>query len=294
LALAQCRQFLARLVARHPHVEVEELHVVTTGDKILDRPLAEIGGKGLFLKEIEDRLLDGQADIAVHSMKDVPPQVHEGLVIGCIPVREDPRDVVITRDGRLFSELAQGASVGTSSLRRAVQLLLLRPDLRILPIRGNVGTRIRKCKDGEVDATVLALAGLNRLGLAHEVSEVFSTETCLPAVGQGALAIELRAGDHELGALLGSMQDEETALCITAERGVMTAIEGSCTTPVAAFAERQGDQLRLRALLAQPDGSRLVREESLSLFPGDAGAAFELGMGLGAKLRAQARALGGA
>ena len=285
LALAQCRQFLARLAARHPHVEIEELHVVTTGDKIVDRPLAEIGGKGLFLKEIEEKLLDGGADIAVHSMKDVPPDLHEGLMIACIPEREDPRDVLVTSDGRPLSEVKQGAIIGTSSLRRAVQLKRLRPDLDVQPIRGNVGTRIQKCRDGIVDMTVLARAGINRLGLQAEVSETLSPEQCLPAVGQGALAIEVRTEDLDLRELLASMQHEETALCVSTERGVMTAVEGDCKTPVASFAERVGGNIRLRALLAEEDGSRLRELDEVAPWPTDRDTAHLLGLELGRRLK---------
>ena len=285
LALAQCRQFLSALCERHHHLIIEELHVVTTGDKIVDRPLAEVGGKGLFLKEIEEKLLDGSADIAVHSMKDVPPDIHPDLMIGCIPLREDPRDAVITTDGRPFLELVHGAKLGTSSLRRGVQLKLLRPDLVIVPIRGNVGTRIRKCRDGEVDATVLAQAGLNRLGIGHEITETLSIEQCLPAVGQGTLAIQLRRGDHELLSILQTMQDTETALITDAERGVMTAVEGDCKTPVAAFARRDGSDMILSAMLANPDGSQLRQKTVRVAFPEDRQEAERLGLQLGHELR---------
>ena len=285
LALAQCRQFLQKLVARHPEVTVEELHVVTTGDKIVDRPLASIGGKGLFLKEIEESLLDESADIAVHSMKDVPPEIHQDLCIACVPEREDPRDVLVTTDGRPLSEVKQGAILGTSSLRRGIQLSLIRPDLKVVPIRGNVGTRIRKCREGEVDLTVLARAGINRLGLEKEVSETLSTDICLPAVGQGALAIELRSADSDLRELLLTMQHHDTAVRAAAERGVMTAVEGDCKTPVAAFAEQEGDELRLRALLADTDGTRLRREEQRVPFPQDEKSAHEIGLAMGLRLK---------
>lgn len=285
LALAQCRQFLNDLVAKHPHLLVEELHVVTTGDKILDRPLAEIGGKGLFLKEIEESLLSGEADFAVHSMKDVPPELHPGLMIGCIPKREDPRDVLVTTDGRPLSEVPLGARLGTSSLRRGVQLLLHRPDLVLEPIRGNVGTRIQKCRDGVVDLTVLARAGINRLGLQHEISETLSPELCLPAVGQGALAIELRCGEPELHELLLALQDEETFLRSLAERGVMEAVGGDCKTPVAAFAEKEGGQMRLRALLSEPDGTRLRRADLRVGWPLSDIEAVEIGRKIGQQLK---------
>jgi len=285
LALAQCRQFLARLVAKHPHVEIEELHVVTTGDKVQDRPLAEIGGKGLFLKEIEEKLLDGSAHVAVHSMKDVPPDLPEGLMIGCIPEREDPRDVLVTSDGRALQEVPQGAKVGTSSLRRAVQLKELRPDLEIAPIRGNVGTRIKKCRDGVVDVTVLARAGINRLSLEAEVSETLSVEQSLPAVGQGALAIEMRQGDQELFELFQTMQDDETATATQAERGVMTAVEGDCKTPVAAYAIREGQEMYLRGLLAETDGTRVRRSEVRVPWPKSLQEAHAVGLELGLQLK---------
>lgn len=285
LALAQCRQYLAQLVARHPGLVVQEQHVVTTGDKIVDRPLSEIGGKGLFLKEIEEKLLEKTADIAVHSMKDVPPQVHPDLWIGCIPERQDPRDAIITRDGRPFLQLPEGAKLGTSSLRRSVQLKLLRPDLQVVPLRGNVGTRIRKCREGQVDATVLAVAGLNRLGLAHEITEVLSVDQCLPAVGQGTLAIELRREDVDLLDLVSALEHAETALVTHAERGVMSAVEGDCKTPVAAFGQRRGAELDLSALLAQPDGSDLRRRSVTAPFPTTPAQAWAFGEELGRALK---------
>lgn len=285
LALAQCRQFLQKLTARFPELEVEELHVVTTGDRITDRPLADIGGKGLFLKEIEETLLDRRADFAVHSMKDVPPEIHPDLQIACIPLREDPRDCLITRDGRPLEELAEGARLGTSSLRRAVQLLELRPDLKVVPIRGNVGTRIAKCRRGEVDATVLARAGLNRLSLQAEATATLSPEQCLPAVGQGALAVEVRRGEDAIAQKLLALQDRETAITSSAERGVMAAVEGDCKTPVASFALRQGDEIWLRGLLAEPDGSNLRRREVRAAWPTELEEAGRLGFALGQQLR---------
>lgn len=290
LALAQCRQFLNKLVACHPHVSVEELHVVTTGDQITDRPLASIGGKGLFLKEIEEKLLSGEADIAVHSMKDVPPEIHPELCLACVPEREDPRDVLVTRSKENLANLRKGAVVGTSSLRRAVQLTMLRPDLQVVPIRGNVGTRIKKCAAGEVDATVLAQAGLNRLGInvgagAELGMETLSTDVCLPAVGQGALVIEIRKRDVDLLGLLQQLEHPDTALITAAERGVMTSVEGDCKTPVASFGERKGGVLRLRAFLAEPDGSRPRRVERTVPFPSERGAAHQLGLELGLELK---------
>ncbi len=285
LALAQCRAWIAELVRVHPGLVVEELHVTTTGDRIVDRPLADIGGKGLFLKEIEEAIADGRADLAVHSMKDVPPELDPGLAITCVPEREDPRDVVITRSGAPWQSLPEGARVGTSSLRRAVQLRAVRPDLEIVPVRGNVGTRIRKCMEGEVEAVVLARAGLNRLGLAERVTETLSTEVCLPAVGQGALAIEQRRDDEELRAMLAPLQHADTALTVEAERGVLASVEGDCKTPVAAFGERIGDQLHLRGFLASPDGSNVRRDAVRVPWPSGLADARAVGLALGQRLK---------
>lgn len=284
LALAQCRAWIAELVRLHPGLEVEELHVVTTGDRITDRPLAEIGGKGLFLKEIEEALVDGRADLAVHSMKDVPPDLHPALTIGCVPEREDPRDVLVSRTGRSLAELPPGASIGTSSLRRAVQAREANPGVQVAPLRGNVGTRIRKCREGAVDAVILARAGINRLALGHEVTETLAPEQFLPAVGQGALAIEHRAEDDELRELLAPLQHLDTALTVEAERGVMATVEGDCKTPVAAFAIREGNELWLRALLAEPDGTKLRRAETRVGWPASLVEAGRIGRDLGARL----------
>lgn len=278
---------MASLVCLHPDLEVEELHVTTTGDRITDRPLADIGGKGLFLKEIEEALVEGRADLAVHSLKDVPPNLDPALTLSCIPEREDPRDVLVSRRGEKLAELPAGARVGTSSLRRQVQLQALRPDLEVVPLRGNVGTRIQKCRDGEVDAIVLARAGLNRLGIEQEVSETLSADQILPAVGQGALAVEQRADDDALRELLAPLIHTETAIAVAAERGVMQAVEGDCKTPVAAFGVREGDQLWLRGLLAAPDGSRLRRSEVRVAWPASPEEAARIGQELGAELKAR-------
>lgn len=285
LALAQCRQTLRALEALDPTVHFEELHVVTTGDKIVDRPLAEVGGKGLFLKEIEEALLEGKADIAVHSLKDVPPLLPPGLALGCIPEREDARDAVVTFDGRPLSEIEAGRPVGTSSLRRALQIQLLRPDLELVPIRGNVGTRIQKCRSRQVDATLLALAGAKRLGVESELSEILSIEQSLPAVGQGALAIEYRTESAEVLDLISRIHHAETAHLVLAERGVLAAVEGDCKTPVAAYAVRDGEQIWLRALLARPDQTGLQRMEAREKFPLDWQSAEAFGARLGHALR---------
>lgn len=285
LALAQARAFMARLAALHPGLTIRELLVTTTGDVVQDRALAEIGGKGLFVKEIEEALLEGRADIAIHSLKDVPPALLPSLSIDCIPEREDPRDVLVSRSGKTLAELPAGSRVATGSLRRRVQLLAYRPELEVVAIRGNVDTRLRKCESGEVDAVVLARAGLNRLGLAERVTESIAPEVMLPAVGQGALGIEQRSDDARVGALLAPLTHPDTKILVTAERGVMQAINGNCTTPVGAFGQRLGAELYLRAFLAEPDGSRPRRAEVRLPFPESAEAAGEIGQKLGLELR---------
>jgi hydroxymethylbilane synthase len=284
LALAQTRQMMHELCARHAGLELEELHVVTQGDRIQDRPLSEIGGKGLFVTEIEQALLDGRADLAVHSMKDLPAALALGLVVGCTPEREDPRDVVVTRDGQRFSELAAGSRVGTSSLRRAVQLRAWRPELEVAAMRGNVDTRLRKCAAGDVDAVILARAGLKRLGLLDRATEVLEPEQMLPAIAQGALAIERRADDERVAALLAPLEHHETAVAVAAERGVLVAVQGSCKLPVAAYAVREGDTLWLRALLCDENGGRMRRRELRTTFPNDAERAHAIGLNVGQSL----------
>jgi hydroxymethylbilane synthase len=284
LALAQSRAWM-RTLEQATGVTPEELHVTTTGDRVKDVALSSIGGKGLFIKEIEEALLARRADIAVHSLKDVPAEVAPSLVLGCIPVREDPRDVIVTRGGGRFEELPPGSKVGTSSLRRISMLRGWRPDLDYVPIRGNVDTRLRKCEEGTVDAIVLAYAGLIRLGLGARATQVLDPSRCLPAIGQGALAIEHRADDTEVAAILARLTHPETALAVSAERGVMSAVEGSCQIPVAAYGIRDGADLFLRAMLAEPDGSRVRFREVRAPWPPDEGAAFSLGLSLGRELR---------
>ena len=301
LALAQCRAFIARLQAAHAAsapVEAIEMQVVTSGDRIQDRPLSEVGGKGLFVKEIEEKLLAGDADVAVHSIKDVPGELPGGLALVCVPAREDPRDVLVApRHGDLAS-LPTGPTVGTSSLRRAVALRALRPDLVIVPLRGNVDTRLRKVDAGECDAIVLARAGLVRLGLEARATEVLSPDASLPAVGQGALGIEARLDDERVFALLAPLVDVETSMCVAAERGVMVALEGDCKTPLAAFADRAGGgsagsggsdagpRLRVRAFIARPDGSHFRRGERIVPWPSSDAEARAVGLDLGAELAA--------
>lgn len=267
LALAQCRAFVRALQDAHSGLDAEELQVVTSGDRIQDRPLSEVGGKGLFVKEIEEALLDLRADFAVHSIKDVPAVVPDGLSLVCIPKREDPRDVLIAPRHGTLAALPQGAKVGTSSLRRAIALRALRPDLDIVPLRGNVDTRLRKVEVGECDAIVLARAGLVRLGLEARGTEVLEPAVSLPAVGQGALGIEARSGDAATHALLAPLHHTETAICVWAERGVLEALEGDCKTPLAAFAQRQGDVLHLEAFIAEPSGAHFRRNARSLAWP---------------------------
>ncbi|MFO0554517.1 MAG: hydroxymethylbilane synthase [Polyangiaceae bacterium] len=290
LALAQTRAFAARLVAANPGLEIEELHITTSGDRFVDQKLQDIGGKGLFIKELEEALLDGRADFAVHSIKDVPAELAPRLTIACIPEREDPRDAIVTKTGGLLAALPQHAVVGTSSLRRAVALQRFRPDLTIEPLRGNVDTRLRKVKEGPYDAVVLALAGLRRLGRDAEATEILSTEICLPAVGQGALGIECRAEDGETRAILAKLAHPETATRVTAERAVMAAVGGNCRMPIAAHAERrttaEGAELRLEAFVADSDGKNLRSAVRSIPWPLDDQLAHELGASIGRELAA--------
>jgi hydroxymethylbilane synthase len=285
LALAQTRALIQEFRRLHPALEVEELHVTTTGDRVQDRALNEIGGKGLFIKEIEEALLDRRADFAVHSMKDVPAELAPSLAIGCVPRREDPEDVVVTRDGRRIAELPRGSKVGTSSLRRSVQLHAALPELGIVPLRGNVDTRLRRVSEGAIDAAVLARAGLKRLGLLDRVTETLDPEFCIPAAGQGALALEHRADDVELGELLRPLADADTAIAVAVERGVLSAVEGSCQIPVAAYARRIGSELDLQALLAEPDGSNVRRQRARAAWPVDEALARRMGIEVGNQLR---------
>lgn len=283
LALTQTRAFIKHLIECHPGLEVEELQVTTTGDLIQDRPLNEVGGKGLFIKEIEVALLERRADFAVHSMKDVPAELALGLTIACVPHREDPRDALITREGIGLDALPPGAKIGSSSLRRVAQLRALRPDFSFVALRGNVDTRIRRCHEGVVDAVVLAMAGLARLGWLERVSEPISVETCLPAAGQGALAIECRADDAATQTLLRAVSDAEATTRVAAERGVQRAIGGGCQVPLAAYSERVGQTLRLRSLLAN-DSGRIWRCERSIPWPTDERTAAALGEELGREL----------
>ncbi len=284
LALAQSRAFARTLAAKVGGLEIEELLVVTSGDKTQDKPLQDIGGKGLFIKELEEALLDGRADFAVHSIKDVPAVIPDSLVLAAIPAREDPRDALVSRTGARLAELPAGARVGTGSLRRALALRATRPDLIVEPIRGNVDTRLRKVDEGHYEAVVLALAGLKRLDLAGRATDILDPSVSLPAIGQGALGIECRKDDARTIAALASIVHLETSLCVTAERAVMAAVDGNCRTPVAAYAEKVGDRLHLRALLAEPDGTDVRTAERNVAWPADAAEAERLGRDAGEEL----------
>jgi hydroxymethylbilane synthase len=260
LALWQAEWVQHRLQTLHPGLTVTLTPITTKGDKILDVPLAKVGGKGLFVKEIEEALYDGSVDLAVHSMKDVPSVLPPGLILPCIPPREDPRDALVTPDGRGFDELPEGARIGTSALRRQAQLLHRRPDLVIVSLRGNVETRLRKMEEERLDGIVLAAAGLKRLELAGRISEYLPTDLSLPAIGQGALGLECREDDTRTRDLIAPLHHPATAVAVTAERAFLRRLEGGCQVPLAAHAALADKTLNLTGLVAEPDGSRLLKE----------------------------------
>ena len=264
LALWQANYVKDRLQQLYPDLIVELVPMVTKGDVILDSPLAKIGGKGLFVKELENALLNKEADIAVHSMKDVPMQFPEGLGLAVICKREDPRDAFVSNSYRTFAELPQGAVVGTSSLRRQCQLKALRPDLDIRSLRGNVGTRLSKLDNGDYDAIILASAGLIRLGLADRIASFIEVEQSLPAAGQGAVGIECRTDDVQVKQLLAPLADAETTCCVLAERAMNNHLQGGCQVPIGGYAVLQQGQLYLRALVGNVDGSQIIRVEGKS------------------------------
>jgi len=288
MALYQAELVGDRLRAVHPGLAedgaIELVPIRTTGDRVQTRLLAEIGGKGLFTKEIEEALLDRRIDLAVHSLKDMETVLPVGLAIRCVLARDDPRDAVVARGGVALADLSQGARIGTASLRRRAQLLRQRPDLAIVPIRGNVNTRLGKLETGEVDAMVLALAGLQRIGKADLVSEILSPEAMLPAVAQGALAVECRAADAELPLLLAPLHDPATAACVGAERAMLAALDGSCRTPIAGLATIDADRLTLEALLLSHDGGAERRGHA----SGAVADAQKIGGELGQRLRRDA------
>jgi hydroxymethylbilane synthase len=262
LALWQAEHVKARLEHAHPGLKVSLVPMVSRGDKLLDAPLAKIGGKGLFVKELETAMLENQADIAVHSMKDVPMDFPEGLGLYCICEREDPRDAFVSNTYASLDALPAGSVVGTSSLRRQAQLLARRPDLKIQFLRGNVNTRLAKLDAGEYDAIILAAAGLIRLGFEARIRSSISAEDSLPAGGQGAVGIECRTADSEIHALLAPLHHRDTALRVTAERALNKHLNGGCQVPIACYAVLEGEQLWLRGLVGQPDGGLLLRAEN--------------------------------
>lgn len=260
LALWQAEHVRQRLLALRPDLSVELLTIKTRGDIILDVPLSKVGGKGLFIKEIEEALLDGRADLAVHSVKDVPMDLPEGLTLACVPERETCTDCLVSETISRFEDAPQGARIGTCSLRRQAQLLHARPDLHILPLRGNVETRLRKLRQGEFDAIVLASAGMKRLGLSARYMTHLRKDFFVPAVGQGAIGIECRTGDRELRSLLAVMEHRPTRICVEAERGFLAGLDGGCQVPIAAHAVmRSGTRFHLEGLVGEVDGSRLLR-----------------------------------
>ena len=269
LALAQSTQVAERIGAALD-CETELIVISTTGDRIQDRPLARIGGKGLFIKEIEEALLEGRADVAVHSAKDLPARIAPGCILAAFPERADPRDALVARDASVrLADLPPGARIGTGSVRRSSQLLGARPDLEIVPLRGNVDTRLRKLEAEALDAVILACAGLDRLGRGGVITERISPDVLLPAVAQGTLALETRAGDP-LATALAALETDDAAVRTAAERSFLETLEGDCSVPLAAFAEVTRDrELRLRGLVASPDGARVARGERTGA-PGDA------------------------
>ena len=284
LALWQAHHVRDRLTGQEPGLEVELDIIKTKGDKIQDVPLSKVGGKGLFVKEIEQALVDARIDLAVHSMKDVPAELQDGCVMAAVSRREDPRDVLVTRTGGGLDSLPEGARVGTSSLRRSCQLLARRPDLRIGMLRGNVDTRLGKLDQGDLDAIVLAAAGLKRLGHADRISELLPPEICLPAIGQGALGLETRADDRtSIDRVKRAMHDADTADCVALERALMLALMGNCQTPMACYAQVEGDELVADGLVADPDDGRVLRES----IRGPRADAVTLGKRLADELKAQ-------
>ena len=264
LALAQAHEVAERLAAAHGDLAspgaIETVVIRTTGDRVQDRPLAEIGGKGLFTKEIDEALLSGAIDLAVHSMKDVPTWLPDGISFPCLLPREDPRDALFANGHGRLADLPSGAVVGTAALRRQAQILALRPDLKVVPIRGNVETRLRKLAEGQVHATLLAVAGLRRLAMADRITATLSAEEMLPAVAQGAIGIACRTDDADIRARLQPIHCAETGTCVAAERALLTELDGSCRTPIAALATLDGKGgLALDALIARPDGSEVLR-----------------------------------
>lgn len=283
LALWQSNFIAGELRKEYPECEVTLKKIVTKGDRILDVPLAQIGGKGLFTKEIEEELLDGTVDLAVHSLKDMPTVLPEGLCLTVITSRANVGDAFVSNKYNSFAELPQGAVLGTSSLRRRAQLLAARPDLKIVDLRGNVDTRLRKLDEGNMDAIILAAAGLQRLGHGDRIKEIIPTGVCLPAVGQGALAIECRTDNTEVREMLAFLNDTATKQATDAERAFLGLVEGGCQVPIGVHAEVQNNEIKIEAIIASLDGSTVLR----NTISGDAEKAVELGQKLGNQMLAE-------
>jgi hydroxymethylbilane synthase len=280
LALVQSQWVSQKIENEYSQVRVELVRIRTTGDKILDSPLSKIGGKGLFVKEIEDALLRGEVDVAVHSMKDIPAVIPEGLKISVFPEREDARDAFVSIGYENLEALPKGSAVGTGSLRRSAQLLFLRPDLKVIPLRGNVDTRLRKLQSPEFHAIVLAAAGLKRLGLSNRIRHALPPEQVLPAVGQGALGLEMRANDDEIEGLLRFLNHDPTEATVRAERAFLKELEGGCQVPVAAHCRTKGHGLILQGMVAELDGSRMIKDQ----MEGDEAQPEELGVRLAKRI----------
>lgn len=283
LAVWQAEFVKAELMALHSDIEVELIGMKTQGDIILDTPLAKVGGKGLFVKELEQGMLDGRADIAVHSMKDVPVEFPEGLHLPVICEREDPHDAFVSNHYDSIDDLPHGAKLGTSSLRRECQARTRRPDLEVLPLRGNVNTRLRKLDEGQFDAIILAMAGLKRLGFDERIRSAMTPEQSLPAIGQGALGIETRIDDEEMNALIAPLHDPQTAITVSAERALNRRLAGGCQVPIAGYAMLEGDEVWLRGLVGSPDGTNTLFAE----LRGPASQAEAIGTEVAEKLLAQ-------
>lgn len=283
LAIWQAEHVRTLLRRAHPGLEVELVRMTTQGDRILDAPLAKIGGKGLFVKELEQSLLDGRADIAVHSMKDVPVELPPGLHLPVVLEREQPYDAFVSNRHRSFDEMPQGARLGTSSLRRQAQLQALRPDLQVLSLRGNVGTRLRRLDEDEFDGIILACAGLIRLGLGARIAQTLPPSICLPAIGQGAIGIECRVDDAVTARLIAVLDHADTHVCVSAERALNARLEGGCQVPIAAHATLDGTRIDLDALVGRPDGSEVIRVRANA----DAAGAEDLGTRLAEELLAR-------
>ena len=283
LALWQAEWVKSEIEKRYPGMTVTLTKIKTTGDKILDVPLAKVGGKGLFVKEIEEAMLANEIDIAVHSMKDVPTFFPDGLHLACITKREDPRDALLSRNKVKFKDLPKGANVGTSSLRRQAQIMNVRPDFVIHQLRGNVDTRLRKLKEGQFDAIILAAAGVKRLGLAENVTEYIDPGISLPAIGQGALGIECRVDDRELNDLIAFFNHADSRTCVTGERALLRRLEGGCQVPIACYGQLMDGKLHLTGLVGSVDGKRIIKDS----IEGAPDKAEKLGVSLAEKLLTQ-------